>query len=291
MAILAITAAIEIGSLIYRLVDRPTTPKPPLASLQISNAQNGAPIPFGYGTCRFAGQVIWTPGLTYKKSTQSKKGGPSVATYVYFASFSVAFGEGPSSIGRIWGDSKLIYDPNPTATSSLDVSNYPAWDSTVTYNPGADVAYAGSVWECITLNTGQVPNAHGSTYWLQVGDYPNWNNTAAYNPGDVVTYNNQLYVAMNSNTNVTPTSSVWTPSSMSNDWTLMNSYYPAPTIYPGDFVQAADPLIQASEGANNTSAYRGLCYCVFDNFPLQNFGDRIPNLRAEVTFKKVLNVL
>ncbi|HEY0701277.1 MAG TPA: hypothetical protein VGD60_00775, partial [Candidatus Acidoferrales bacterium] len=201
MALLAITAAIEIGSLIYRLVDRPSTPKPPLASLQIANAQNGAPIPFGYGTVRFAGQMIWTTGLMYQKSS-SKKGGPTVTSYTYFSSFAIAFGEGPATIGRIWGDSKLIYDPNSTATSALDVANYPAWDATIAYSPGALVAYGGLVWECLTLNTGQIPSAPGSTYWLQVGDYPNWSSSAAYNAGDVVTYTNKLlYVAMNSNTN------------------------------------------------------------------------------------------
>jgi hypothetical protein len=294
MALLAITAAIEIGSLIYRLVDRPSTPKPPLANLQISNAQSGAPIPFGYGTVRFAGQIIWTPGITYTKVNGSKKGGPSIVTYLYFASFAAAFGEGPGTIGRLWGDSKLIYDPNPTATSALDVANYPAWDSTITYNPGADVAYGGSVWECILLNAGQIPSAPGSTFWLQIGDYPNWSNLATYSNGDVVTFNGQLWVAMNPSdaaSPVTPGTSTWSPSNLTGTWTLMNNYYPAPTIYPGDNLQNPDPLIQASEGSDNTPANRGLIYSTFDTFPLQNFGGRIPNVRGEVTFTKTANIL
>ncbi|HEX4381227.1 MAG TPA: hypothetical protein VH022_14390 [Candidatus Acidoferrum sp.] len=292
MAMLAITAAIEIGSLIYRLVDRPSTPKPSLVNLQISNAQSGAPIPFGYGTCRFAGQVLWTPGITFRKVNGSKKGGPSVVSYTYFANFAVGFGEGPSTISRMWGDSKLIYDANPQASSTLDASNYDAWDPAVTYNPGATVGYGGVVYEAIVLSTNQIPVANGSIYWLQIGATPYWNMNTAYNPGDVVTwFNGALYVAMNSNTNVQPPNSVWSQGNPNNDWVLMSSYYPAPAIYPGNETQTADPLIQASEGTANVSANRGLCYTVFDTMPLQNFGGRIPNIRAEVTFTKVAPVL
>ena len=44
--LLAITAAIEVGSLIYRLVDRPSTPKPPLANLQIVERAERCADPF-----------------------------------------------------------------------------------------------------------------------------------------------------------------------------------------------------------------------------------------------------
>jgi hypothetical protein len=285
MAILAITAAIEIGSLIYRLVDRPTTPKPPLSSLQISNAQNGAPIPFGYGTCRFAGQIIWTSGLQYK-TTSSKKGGPSVVNYVYFTSFAIAFGEGPATINRIWGDSKLIYDANPSLSTDYPVQDYPVWDPTVNYSPGNLVAYNGQVYECLDTNTNQIPSALNTTYWNIQSDYPPWLNTQAYNAGDVVMYNGQLWVCVQGNTGVSPTSSIPSNRLLGNwgDWALLNQYYPAPTIYPGDEAQNPDPTIQATQGASVTPAYRGICYAVFENFPLANFGDRIPNLRAEVTF-------
>jgi chitodextrinase len=292
VAILAITAAVEIGSLIYQLVSRPPTPKPQLASLQISNAQNGAPIPFGYGTTRHAGQLIWTPGLTYKKFTEG--GGSSfggVTNYTFYASFAIAFGEGPATIDRLWGDSKLIYDSNPLATSQLDAANYPAWDAATEYNPGAAVSYNGLVYECVLLNTGQIPSAVASTYWLQIGDYPNWSSIVQYNGGDVVTRNGQLWVAMNPSLDVDPPSDIWQGPGSNGDWQLMQSYYGAPTFYPGDDVQGPDPLIQSYEGIDVTPGYRGLCYIVFDNFPLANFGDRIPNLRAEVTWLKVKNVL
>lgn len=53
-------------------------------------------------------------------------------------------------------------------------------------------------------------------------------------------------------------------------------------IYRGTEDQPADPLIQSVEGAANTPAYRGLCYVVFEELPLKDWGNRIPSLNFEV---------
>lgn len=53
-------------------------------------------------------------------------------------------------------------------------------------------------------------------------------------------------------------------------------------LYSGSETQAADPLIEADLGVGNTPAYRGLAYIVFDNFALKDYGNRIPNITAEV---------
>lgn len=55
-------------------------------------------------------------------------------------------------------------------------------------------------------------------------------------------------------------------------------------FYPGDETQVADPLIEADKGVGNVPAHRGLCYAVFELLPLANFGNRIPNITAEITF-------
>lgn len=52
--------------------------------------------------------------------------------------------------------------------------------------------------------------------------------------------------------------------------------------YPGDQGQTADPLISAKMGAANTPAYRGTAYVVFEDLPLGNYGNRIPQLSFEV---------
>lgn len=56
-----------------------------------------------------------------------------------------------------------------------------------------------------------------------------------------------------------------------------------PTIYPGSSTQNPDPTIQAAEGVNGTPAFRGTCYLVYENFPLADFGNRLPNIRAEIS--------
>lgn len=53
-------------------------------------------------------------------------------------------------------------------------------------------------------------------------------------------------------------------------------------IHKGSDTQLPDPLIEAKQGAGNAPAYRGTAYAVFDRFPLENFGNRIPQLQFEV---------
>ncbi len=53
-------------------------------------------------------------------------------------------------------------------------------------------------------------------------------------------------------------------------------------LYPGDEAQAPDPLIAAFEGADGAPAYRGIAYAVFEDVPLADYGNRIPNLTFEL---------
>ncbi|OCW55775.1 baseplate multidomain protein megatron [Hoeflea olei] len=53
-------------------------------------------------------------------------------------------------------------------------------------------------------------------------------------------------------------------------------------IYRGTATQLPDPLIEAKQGAGRAPAWRGLAYVVFENLPLDTFGNRIPTLQFEV---------
>ncbi len=53
-------------------------------------------------------------------------------------------------------------------------------------------------------------------------------------------------------------------------------------VYQGTEDQAPDATIEAVEGAGNTPAYRGLAYVVFEDLPLDQFGNRVPQLQFEV---------
>ena len=53
-------------------------------------------------------------------------------------------------------------------------------------------------------------------------------------------------------------------------------------LHLGDEDQEPDPLIVSSEGLGETPAFRGLAYAVFEDFQLEDYGNRIPSLTFEV---------
>ncbi|HTQ15682.1 MAG TPA: glycoside hydrolase TIM-barrel-like domain-containing protein [Rhizomicrobium sp.] len=66
------------------------------------------------------------------------------------------------------------------------------------------------------------------------------------------------------------------------DGTLIDLSQFTTRFYPGSEAQAQDPLILETEGDDNTPAYRGLAYIVFEDMPLAQFGNRIPQLQFEL---------
>ncbi len=54
-------------------------------------------------------------------------------------------------------------------------------------------------------------------------------------------------------------------------------------IYTGGETQMPDPLIESYEGVGTTPAYRGMAYVVIEDFPMGDFGNRIPNFSFEIT--------
>ena len=60
-------------------------------------------------------------------------------------------------------------------------------------------------------------------------------------------------------------------------------------FYNGTADQKPDSLIESIEGMGKVSAYRDICYIVFENFPISEFNNRIPNFLFEVTRKNEIN--
>ena len=75
---------------------------------------------------------------------------------------------------------------------------------------------------------------------------------------------------------ITRLGQVWADGKLLN---LANYTY---RLYYGDNSQLPDGLIQAKEGGNNTPAYRGVAYIVFELMDLTAFGNRLPQITAEV---------
>jgi hypothetical protein len=53
-------------------------------------------------------------------------------------------------------------------------------------------------------------------------------------------------------------------------------------LYLGDEDQGIDPLIAAAEGLGSAPAFRGVAYALFEDFQLEDYGNRIPSLTFEV---------
>ncbi|HSF96431.1 MAG TPA: hypothetical protein VLA52_15505, partial [Thermohalobaculum sp.] len=119
------------------------TEGPRLGDLTVTSSAYGAPISIGYGTLRMAGNMIWSAGIREQKNvsrtrTGGKGGGgggsQTTVSYSYFASFALAFGEGPAEdVLRIWADGKLIYDKtgqnSEVSKSGLRFRFYPGDES------------------------------------------------------------------------------------------------------------------------------------------------------------------
>lgn len=189
----ALSAGFSIGGFVDSLLFPKKVPDvvgPRINDLRIQSSAYGQPIPILFGTTRLPGNVTWSTGLIEKKKTQnigggkgsvSGKGGGTSTTFEYFSSWDSLICEGPASITRIWGDTKLIYDGTAV-------------------NQSPTGRFIGNI-----------------------------------------------------------------------------------RIYTGAETDVADPIIEADKGTGLVPGGRGICHIVFDDFPLADFGNRIPNITAEVS--------
>ena len=78
---------------------------------RVATAEEGAALPFVYGTARLSGTLIWATRFEEKKTTerQSGKGGPKVTSYSYFGNAAYAVAEGEiAGIRRVWADGQEL---------------------------------------------------------------------------------------------------------------------------------------------------------------------------------------
>jgi hypothetical protein len=84
---------------------------------------------------------------------------------------------------------------------------------------------------------------------------------------------------------------IWADSKLIYD--ASNPQFASPpwlAIYLGTQTQGVNSLIAGYVGGANAPAFRGLCYCVFNNFQLADFGNHIPNFTAEIINTTTANV-
>ncbi|CAJ3065966.1 Uncharacterised protein [Burkholderia pseudomallei] len=110
-----------VGSMVGAMIDRPKGPNP--SDIRIQDSAYGKPIPFVYGMCRVAGNIIWA-GQPYI-SDAGKGFGKGPSQQKVSMSFAVGLCAGPiTSVRRIWANGKLIFDiSNPSNFQALSGSS------------------------------------------------------------------------------------------------------------------------------------------------------------------------
>ena len=97
---------------------------PRLGDLTVGASTYGNVIPVAFATQKIAGTIIWAPPIEEQKHSRKigggifggsiLGGGEKVTEYRYYASFAVAFAEGPAAGPvRLWAGEKLIADFKP----------------------------------------------------------------------------------------------------------------------------------------------------------------------------------
>lgn len=115
---------------------------------RVATAEEGAALPFVYGTVRVSGTLIWATRFEEQKTTerQGGKGGPKVTSYSYFGNAAYAIAEGTiAGIRRVWADGQeldlteigmrvyhgtQIQAPDPLIEAKQGAGNAPAYRGT-----------------------------------------------------------------------------------------------------------------------------------------------------------------
>lgn len=131
-----------------------------LDDLRVTGSAYGAFVPQIYGRGRVGGNIIWATNLLERKTKKKTGGkgssGAKVNVYTYSVNMAVLLCRGPiSSIRRIWGEDKLIYDGvnSPGVALPANVHIY----------YGTEDQLSSSVIEA-ELGVGNVPAYRGYAY-------------------------------------------------------------------------------------------------------------------------------
>ena len=232
--------------------DGPNTEGPRLGDTEVQASTVGKIIPEHYGTTRAAGNVIWTGGIKeIKKEEENEggKGGPdpgSNTTYTYFASFAIAFGKGRATdIRKVWADGKIIYDNTGETDTNNGKFNF-RFKHGATNTETTDGVPDPLIAESINRRLAGLPDINEGNQQQKT-----------------FTTIDQLIGELNGETD--SRSQLY-----ANYLTILKNNAEAAPGSPPNY--------------NYTPSYKEICYMVFDNMPLEDFGNRIPNLTAEIVW-------
>lgn len=296
------------GSMLGGLIDRTVDPfglqpdplhveGPRLDNHKIPSASYGVPIDRTWGTIRKGGQLIWALDLIEEVTTEEVggKGSPpsaSVTRYRYYGTFAVSFGYGRPTmeVRRIWCDAKLCYVNTNVRSYTVNASceatingGYDFGTPPDYSDPGVALIKSAGTWADVGLSVGQSITIAGFTDTRFNATYQ------VLNINGALARLNWIHETGGPETaTITLVSASYTDSE-TVDWPEGSSDFESyMSVYPGSIDQSADGVMQASLGAASTPAFREQCYIVFERLPLENFGNRIPTVTAELAYETSL---
>lgn len=134
-----------IGSIIGGIISPQKIKGPKLSDAQIQTVQEGAFIPFGYGSFPARGHLIACTTATEHKREEGGKGGPVTVTYYYTRTYAIGVCLG-GRIVRVKRNGKLVYDITPGSTilgkNAKFLRDHTLYDGTQTTNdPDLEAAF------------------------------------------------------------------------------------------------------------------------------------------------------
>jgi hypothetical protein len=152
-----------VGGAVGASLTAPDLQGPRLENKRLELGSYGTPIVHTWGSDRVTGVPMWTTGLTETESSQGGKGGPSVTTYSYSASFAVALNTNRvKAIRRLWLSNKLVYDAREGSTAEVQAESQ-RWRSYWVLYKGDAAQLPDPTMEAID-GVGNVPAYRGTAY-------------------------------------------------------------------------------------------------------------------------------
>lgn len=246
----------------------PQGPRLRAEDLAVQLAQEGADLPRGWGTWRQAGTIVYSSRLLEHQSTEDAggKGPPKSTVFTYSTSLAIMGGQGPiSRVNRIWADGTVVYDDGKTFSTWLPNQNYVAGDFVRPTVPNG--------FEYRATNSGKtnsVEPAWPAGLGVTVSD------TNGVDPG--------VFWSTEASGTQTGFTLIHDGTTGVYSGTNPNSSGASLDIYTGTMNQPVNSYLEGVKGVGKTSGQLGNWYVVLQNFQLANFGNRVPNFTAEVTY-------
>ncbi|MGB0749046.1 MAG: phage tail protein [Magnetospiraceae bacterium] len=305
-----------IGSTIGRYIDQELfgdkVDSPKVDDIPITGASPGNPIPRVYGKARVPGQFIWAGELVTVEGDAPGKGGDKGTPDAHYRDVAVAVCSGPvTAITRIWADGKVIFEePVPDSAVELALADLTDVDLTLEVGPNTTFYWALNATDSRWPTT----EAAFSEFFdpQKIYDMSGWAN-GANNSGVQLHWRAGQVAIMRVYPNPANVDLVKIANSDEDDTsgaevdgegnrfiaeigatvtfsqrTTIESRYENIRIYLGTETQGTDPLIATAMGAafpelgSTTIGFRGLCYVMFQQLYLNQYGGRLPIFEFEV---------